>query len=264
MTVVSVDKITTNRHQPRHHFAEEPLQNLANSIQEQGIIQPLVVTPTIDGRYELIAGERRFRAARLAGLTEVPVVVRNLNENKMLELALIENIQREDLNPIEEARGYLALQEQFQMNHHDIAVKVGKSRETIANSLRLLKLPTVIQEDVIEERLSASHARVLLGLTTLEDQLAFRERILQETLSVRDVERMVGQKLVAVRRPRQRLKKDLSPQMKMLIDDMQNSLGTKVRLQAGRKEGEGELIVEFYTWQDLDRIYRRMVPKTNG
>ncbi|MDO8493763.1 MAG: ParB/RepB/Spo0J family partition protein, partial [Deltaproteobacteria bacterium] len=258
-TLVSLEKIRVNRRQPREKFNEEALQNLAASIREQGIIQPLIVTKTVDGRYELIAGERRFRASKIAGLTEVPVVIREADENKMLELALIENIQREDLNAIEEAKGYQALQDQFQLTHADIAQRVGKSREAVANALRLLKLPQIIQEDVIAGKMSSSHARVLVSLPNIQDQLYFRERILQETLSVRDIEEMTQNKVLGRRKQAKTEKKDLSPQMKLLIDEMENALGTRVRLQGKNKEGQGEVVIPYFSWQELDRIYRKIV-----
>jgi len=258
-TNLALDKIFPNRQQPREEFEAEGLKDLTESVKREGILQPLIVSPAADGRFELIAGERRFRAAKAAGLTEVPVIIRNVQENKMLELALVENIQRRDLNAMEEARGYQALCDQFGYNPADVAEKVGKSREHVANSLRLLKLPKLVQDDVSQSRISSSHARALLGLVSLEEQLFFRERILQETLSVRDIERMVQER----RGPRKKIRRNanigLSPEKKMLIGELEKVLATKVRLLPGAKEGEGKITIDYYSWQDLDRIYQKIV-----
>src|SRR3989338_893486 len=257
--VVSIDQIFANRQQPRLSFDDEGLKDLSESIKKDGILQQLVVSPSVDGRYELIAGERRWRAAKLAGLSEVPVVIRNVHDDKMLELALVENIQREDLNPIEEAKGYQALLERFKLNHADIGERVGKSREHVANSVRLLRLPKIVQEDIASDRMSAGHARALLSLSSLQDQLHFRERVLEETLSVRDVERMIQERAGVRKRVNRGHKKHLSPQIKLLLDEMEKSLGTRVRLQLGAIEGRGTLTIDYYSWQDLDRIYKKII-----
>lgn len=257
-THVPIERVFANRRQPRTSFDEPALKELADSIGKEGILQPLIVKSMGDGRYELIAGERRLRAAKLAGLTEVPVLVRNVEEAKMLELALMENIQREDLNPIEEAKGFQALNEQFGLDHADIAERVGKSRESVANSLRLLKLPLAIQEDVVQQRMSASHARALLALSSKEEMLFFREKILKETLSVRDVEQLVQSRSLRPRKIRANLKKHLSPQMKLLIDELEKVLATKVHFKIGVKEGQGQVVIDFYSWQDLDRVYQKI------
>lgn len=259
LQTIPIEKIAVNRQQPRTEFEDAPLQDLANSIRKEGVLQPLIVSPLPDGRYELIAGERRLRASRLAGLTEVPVVIRSVEQDKMLELALVENIQREDLNPIEEARGYQSLIERFQVTQADVAERVGKSREHVANITRLLKLPKLIQEDVVTGRMSVGHARALLALPTAQDQLNFRERILKETLTVRDVEEMMQQRTGTARKKFSNLnKKNLSPQMKLLLDNMQGKLGTKVRIQTAATEGRGQIIIEYFSLQDLDRIYRKI------
>lgn len=262
---VPIDKISPNRSQPRENFDEAGLKDLAESIKSEGILQPLVVAPSSEGRYELIAGERRLRAARLAGLTEVPAVIREASADKKLELALVENIQREDLNAMEEARGYEVLCRQFNLNPADIAERVGKSREHLLNTLRLLKLPRMIQEDVAQGKISAGHARALLSLPSKEEQIVFRNRIIRETLSVRDIERMIqergGQK--KSRRPR---RIHLSDQMKLIVGEMERALATRIRLQPGSKEGHGKISIDYYSWQDLDRVYKKITghPDTPG
>lgn len=258
-THVPIERIFANRRQPRTTFADEALQNLADSILKEGILQPLIVKSVSEGRYELIAGERRLRAAKLAGLAEVPVIVRNVEEQKMLELALMENIQREDLNPMEEARGYQVLNEQFGLDQADIAERVGKSRESVTNALRLLKLPLAIQEDVAQDRMSSSHARALLALPSKEEMLFFREKILRETLSVRDVEQLVQVRSLRPRKMHANLKKHLSPQMKLLIDELEKVLATKVHFKMKAKEGQGQVVIDFYSWQDLDRVYKKII-----
>ena len=262
-TTVPIDQIFPNRNQPRENFDEAGLKDLMESIKRDGVLQPLVVSPSVGGRFELIVGERRLRAARQAGLTEVPVIVRSAEENKMLELALVENIQREDLNPIEEAKGYQGLQDRFGLNHADIAERVSKSREHVANTLRLLKLPKLIQEDVATDKLSAGHARALLALSSKEEQLHFRNRIVRETLSVRDIERMLQQR-GGRKRSGPRRKMDLSDQMKLIIDEMELALATKIQLQPSSKEGHGKILIDYYSWQDLDRVYRKIVGSEKG
>lgn len=259
VTTIPIEKIAVNRQQPRTEFDDAALQDLSRSIAKEGVLQPLLVTPLSDGRYELIAGERRLRASRLAGLAEVPVVIRTVEQDKMLELALVENIQRENLNPIEEALGYQALIEQFQLTQADTAERVGKSREHVANATRLLKLPKLIQEDISTGRMSVGHARALLALPTTQDQLNMRERVLKETLTVRDVEAMLQQRSgVSKKKNSNSNKKNLSPQMKLLLDNMQGKLGTKVRIQTAITEGRGQIIIEYFSLQDLDRIYRKI------
>ena len=257
--LVPIEKIFANRQQPRLGFKDESLQELALSVKREGILQPLMVTPSVDGRYELVAGERRLRAARMAGLKEVPVIIKQVTDEKMLELALVENIQREDLNSIDEAKGYYAMIEKLNLSHADVAESVGKSREHVANSLRLLKLPKLIQDDIAQGRMSAGHARALLALNSLEDQLKLREKILEETLSVRDVEKMIQERGGMRKKNHRSQKKNLSGQIKLLLDEIEKSLGTRVRLQTSAVDGKGALQVEYYSWQDFDRIYKKIV-----
>lgn len=255
---VPIEKIFANRQQPRLAFKEESLEELALSIKREGVLQPLIVTPSADGRYELVAGERRLRASRMAGLKEVPVIIKTVSDEKMLELALVENIQRENLNSIDEAKGYHGMIEKLNLSHADVAESVGKSREHVANSLRLLKLPKIIQEDVASGKMTAGHARALLALNNLEEQLQLREKILQETLSVRDVEKMIQEKGGMRKKNHRGMKKNLSGQIKLLLDEIEKSLGTRVRLQSSAVDGKGSLQVEYYSWQDFDRIYKKI------
>lgn len=252
---VFVDLIIPNRMQPRTVFDEEKIRELSQSIQEQGVIQPLIVTPTKDGRYELIAGERRLRAARLAGIEEVPVVVKEVDDEGLLAISIIENIQREDLNPIEEARAFAELINQFSYTQEDVAKKLGKSRTAVANSLRLLNLPKVVQDDVSAGRYSAGHARAILAVESLHEQLKLREIIIKETPTVRDVEKLVQSFMSGARRkPASRVQ--LSTQQSALLDSMKSTLGTKVELKP--KGAGGKIIIEYYSLQDLDRIYKKI------
>lgn len=250
-----IDSVVPNRFQPRTVFDEEKIRELADSIREQGLIQPLVVTAMKNGRYELIAGERRLRASRLAGLEEVPVVIKDVDDEKLLALSIIENIQREDLNPIEEARAYQELIEQFGCTQEDVAKKVGKSRAAVANGLRLLTLPRVIQEDVAGGRYTAGHARAILGLQNLHEQLKFREKIIREMPTVRDVEKMV-QSYVGGGKKSAHKKAALSTQLNDLVETMKGRLGTKVQLLP--RGAGGRIVIDYFSAQDLDRIYRQI------
>jgi len=250
--MIPVDKIIPNRLQPRGVFDEEKLRELSDSIREQGVLQPIAISPLPDGRFELIAGERRLRASRMAGLESVPAVIKKVDDEGMLALSLIENIQREDLNPIEEAHAYKELMELFGCTQDDVAKKMGRSRVAIANSVRLLNLPQLIQEDVAGGRYSAGHARAILAVEKIHDRLKLRERILRETPTVRDVEKMV-QYYVSGGNKRGRRKTALSPQLTEIADNLKQFLGTKVQIE--QKGAGGRITIDFYSQQDLDRIY---------
>ncbi len=249
--VCPIEQIRPNRNQPRKQFAPEKLEELASSIREKGVIQPLVVTKK-DGYYEIIAGERRWRASQKAGLRELPVVIREASEDAVMELALIENIQREDLNAIEEAQAYKSLVEHFGISQDEVAKRVGKNRTTVTNALRLLKLPEEIQKDVVEERLSMGHARALLGLEH-EDQLQkARQEILHRQLSVRATEELVnrlkrGVKAVAkpARQP------DLL--MVALEEQLQKQFQTRIAIRRNNT-GKGALEIHFNSADELTRI----------
>jgi len=243
-----IEEIRPNKEQPRKTFVNEKLEELAASIREKGIIQPLVVMRR-DGHYEIIAGERRWRAAQKAGLREVPVVIQDVSEDTALEMALIENIQREDLNAVEEAEAYHQLLERFDLSQEELAKRVGKERSTIANALRLLKLPSEIKRDVAEDRLSMGHARALLTLEDPEEQKAARDEIVKGHLSVREAEALVKKKKAKVV-PQPRKVEDAD--QKDLLERIQRHFGAKVAL---RRSGRGgKLEISFSDQKDLARI----------
>jgi len=247
-----IEQIRPNKGQPRKHFAPEKLEELAASIREKGIIQPLVVTKK-DGFYEIIAGERRWRASQKAGLREVPVVIREASEDAVMELALIENIQRQDLNAIEEAQAYRSLVEQFGISQEDVARRVGKNRTTVTNALRLLKLPDTVQRDIVEERLTMGHARALLALESVELIEKARHDILHRQLSVRAAEDLVRRLKVnphpaARKRPQQ---PDLL--MSSLEDQLQKRFQARVAIRRVGSKG-GRLEIHFNDADELTRI----------
>ncbi len=261
-----IDKISANPHQPRSYFDEDKLQQLADSIRDKGIIQPLLVTRGKGNRYTLVAGERRLRAASLAGLDEVPVVLMDQGSaNESLELALIENIQRHDLNPIEEAAAYARLMDEFQLTQEEVARKVGRQRSTVTNVLRLLALPSALQEDVARGRLTEGHARVLRRRKDQPERLQeVRDRIVNEELSVRAVERLCRQKPAGqapARReaPSAAQSEELPPTYcAAVVNQLTNHLNAKVRLvQQGQR---GRLEIEYYSSDDLDRLIGLLSP----
>ncbi len=248
---VDVNYIVANPHQPRHFFDEEKLQNLADSIKNHGIIQPLVVSKN-GNQYELIAGERRFQAAKLAGLKKVPVIVKDVNELEKLELAIIENIQRHDLNPIEEGRAYQTLAEQHQMSQEEIAAKMGKSRSLVANKMRLLNLPIEVQKGLIDGKITEGHAKTILSLDNPEKQRALYELILKSNLTVRQAEDKT--KEVSVRSYHRSTSVD--PELKRVEDELVNLLGTKVRVS---KSGDGgKILIEYYSHEDLESLIEKI------
>jgi len=252
-----VGDIIPSRDQPRKLFSKQALDELAASIKEKGIIQPLIVRRIEGGKYELIAGERRLRAARLAGLEYVPVVVSINAPEEVFELALIENIQREDLNPIEEALAYKELQEKYRLTQEEIAQRVGKERSSVANALRLLSLPEEIRGDIIEVRLSMGHARALLALEEDDERIRIKKRILSEELSVREVERLIKnlKSGIQVERRSQTILHD--PQIKFIEQEMSKILGTKVKIKA--RGAKGKVVIDYYSAEDLDRIFNAVI-----
>lgn len=251
-TIININKIEPNKDQPRTHFDEDALHELADSIKQHGIIQPLIVHKVND-RYEIIAGERRWRAARIAGLKELPVIVKNYTNQQVLEIALIENIQREDLNAIEEALAYERLVKEFNLKQDEVAERVGKSRVAVTNSMRLMKLDKRVQQMVIDDMISGGHARALLGITDPDSQLAIAMKVFDEKLSVRETEKLVKnlskikpEKEVAVTKEDNFIYRDLEEKLK-------NFFGSKVEIQRGAKNN-GKIQIEYYSQDDLDRI----------
>lgn len=256
-TVVPIDEIDANPLQPRSIFQPERLRELADSIIANGIIQPLIVRSKGE-RLELIAGERRWRAARLAGLKEVPVVVQNFVEDRILEVSLIENIQREDLNPIEVAQAFDRLCREMGLSHEEIAKRTGKERSTVTNMIRLLRLPDAVQVLLAERKLSMGHARAILGIENPQLQLSLADKAAAEGLSVRQVEHTV-QKMNEEREPDEtKPEPKLDPNVKAAVEELERHLGTRVKI-AEKSAGRGRIEIEFYSMDDLDRIYTMIV-----
>ncbi len=261
MTEVAVTEIHPNPRQPRSHIDEEGLAALTASIREVGVLQPVLVRRTAEGSYELIAGERRWRAARRAGLATVPAIIRTASDSESLEHALIENLNREDLSPLEEAAAYQQLIEDFGLTHEQLSARVGKSRVSITNALRLFQLPPSVQRLIADGRLSAGHARALLGTPDRSFQEALARRTATEQLSVRAVEEAVRQhnqlsaeeEAAASPKRQARLRPPGILELEELLAD---HLGTRVKVDMGAKKGK--VVIEFATLEDLERIYRAM------
>jgi ParB family transcriptional regulator, chromosome partitioning protein len=246
-----IDEISPNRFQPRKYFDDNKLEELVTSINENGILQPVVVQKAVNG-YELVVGERRWRASKKAGLKKIPVVIREVSDTQALELAIIENIHRQDLNPIEEAEAYARLADNFALTQEMIAKKVGKSRTAVANILRLLKLPRSIKEDIISGKLSMGHARALLGLEEAKQAQALCREIFKEDLTVRQTESRVNRlkQLAPIKPASPAAKKDIF--IKDLEKELERKLGTKVEISP--KKTGGKLVVTYYSGDDLERI----------
>ncbi len=255
VALLPVDAIHPNPRQPRSHFSPEALEELAASIREHGIIQPLVVAQAPNGEgYILIAGERRLQAAKKAGLTRVPALVREASEQQLLELALIENIQRADLNPLETAEAYRQLHEEFGLSHEEIARRVGKSRVAVSNTLRLLKLPPAVQKALLEGRISEGHARALLGLASAEAQQAALQTVESKRLTVRQTEELVRR--LQGERPTARPRKTAAPELRDLEARLETALGTRVRLTRSRKGGT--ITIYYYSDEELEALLHRL------
>ena len=261
---VAIDLVLPNPYQPRKDFSDEKLNELAESIRIHGVIQPLLVRE-YQGKYQLIAGERRLRASKLVGLTEVPIIIKEMSDQAMMEVALVENLQREDLNPIEEAEAFRRLIEEFNLTQDEIAKKVGRSRPAIANTLRLLNLPEAIQKDLAKGTLTMGHARSLLGLKTAEEQIRIWQKIQAEQLSVRQTEELVRQlndpTNVSRETKKEKLKKDISvirdPNLIEIEEELQLSLGTKVIIKPSGIGGKIE--INYYSDEDFERICERLI-----
>jgi ParB family transcriptional regulator, chromosome partitioning protein len=255
---IDTDRIIPNSHQPRKNFDEDALNELANSIREHGIVQPIVVRPLEDGFFQLIAGERRWRASQRAGLARLPAVVRDAAEDSALELALIENLQREDLNPMEEAQAYERLITDFGLTQEEVARRVGKNRATIANMLRLLRLPPEVQQWLRENRLTTGHAKALLSLSDLDAILDSAKKIIQGNYSVRQAETLVA------RYANNSLKDDpaggrgaIDPNVKAAIHALEQALGTKVTVQ--ESGGKGRIELHFFSFEEMNRLYEGLL-----
>jgi len=246
-----IDIIRPNRFQPRQRFAEDELQELRDSIKEQGILQPLLVRKDDDG-YELIAGERRLRAARLAGLNQVPVIIKKISESKLLEMSIVENIQRENFNPIEEAEAYYRLIAEFNLTQDQAANRVGKSRSAVANFLRLRQLPDPIKDSISDRNVSMGHARALLGVDTSAQQLTAWRAVVSKRLSVRQTEDLIRRLKSKKKRPEVTKKTSADRYFSDLSEELSRHFGTKVAI---RKSGQrGKVEIEFYSNDDLDRL----------
>lgn len=250
-TLVKITKVEPNREQPRKNFDEDALQELADSIKQFGLLQPILVQNRKD-YYEIIAGERRWRAAKLAGLKEVPVIIRNYTEQEIVEISLIENIQREDLNPIEEAQAYKRLLTEFHLKQDEVAERVSKSRAAVTNSIRLLKLNEEVQRMVVDEMISTGHARALLAVENPEEQYNLAQRIFDEKLSVRDVEKLV-KNLHKPAKPKKVDDKTMQVIYQNIEEKLKQKLGRKV-IVTSKGEGSGKIEIEFYNHEDLDRL----------
>ena len=244
-----IEEITPNPNQPRQNVRDKAFKELVDSVRERGILQPLLVRST-EGGYQLIAGERRWRAAQLAGLQRVPVIIKESDEPESFELALIENIQRKDLNPIEEGEAYRRLHQEFQLSQEKIAKKIGKDRSTVANLIRLLKLPDKIRNDIVDGVLSMGHARALLALPAADAQLRARSTIVKRSLSVRETEKLI--QALLKKKKKVKAAKPLDSHERAIIDRLIRHFGTKVNI--ARRGKRGKIEIEFYSDEDLQRI----------
>jgi ParB family transcriptional regulator, chromosome partitioning protein len=261
---IPVDKIRANRSQPRRHFAEEALKELAESIKVHGLAQPLLVSRSaVPGEYELVAGERRLRAAKLAGLAEVPCVIRAVTDRERHELSLIENLQRQDLNAVEEAESIRKLMTEHSLTQEEVARALGRSRPAVANKLRLLELPEDVRRAVIEGRLSEGHARAILGVEDAARRSELGRRVVSGHMTVREVETLVADWASARREGRVKLAKKKDADVRHLEEDLQKSLGRRVELQAKGKS-KGWLRLEFYSLDDLDRLIKALKKTAHG
>ena len=253
--MVKLSKVEPNREQPRKNFDEDSLQELAESLKQFGMLQPILVQNRGD-YYEIIAGERRWRAAKIAGLKEVPVIVRELTDQEIVEISLIENIQREDLNPIEEAQAYKRLLTEFHLKQDEVAERVSKSRTAVTNSMRLLKLCDEVQKMVVDDMISTGHARALISIEDPEEQYLIAQKIFDEKLSVREVEKLVKD-LHKPPKPPKEENKTLQAIYQEISERLKQSLSTKVSVNA-KQNGAGKIEIEFYNHEDLERLLERI------
>jgi len=254
---IDIDRILPNAHQPRKNFDEGALNELADSIREHGVVQPVVVRALEDGFFQLIAGERRWRAAQRAGLLRVPAVIRDTTEHAALEIALIENLQREDLNPIEEAQAYERLISEFGMTQEEVARRVGKNRTTVANMLRLLRLPPEVQQWLRENRLTTGHAKALLSLSDLNAILDSARRIIQGEFSVRQAEMLVARYAKPAKDASGNGSTVVDPNVKAAVHALEQVLGTKVTVR--ESGGKGTIEIHFFSFEEMNRLYEGLL-----
>ena len=250
-TLVKIAMVEPNGGQPRKNFDEDSLMELAESIRQFGLLQPILVQDKKD-HYEIIAGERRWRAAKIAGLKEIPVIIKELTDQEVVEISLIENIQRENLNPIEEAQAYKRLLTEFNLKQDEVAERVSKSRTAVTNSMRLLKLCDEVQQMVVNEMLTTGHARALLAIEDAEEQYRIAQKVFDEKLSVREVEKLV-KSLNKPEKPKKKENKSLTAIYQNLEEKLKESLGRKVSISS-KENGNGKIEIEFYGHEDLDRL----------
>lgn len=252
--LLNITKVEPNREQPRKKFDEDALMELADSIKQYGVLEPILVQPR-ENYYEIVSGERRWRAAKLAGLKEIPVIIKDLTDQEIAEISLIENIQREDLNPIEEALAYKRLLEEFHLKQDELAEKVSKSRTAVTNSMRLLKLNEEVQQMVVEDMISTGHARALLAIEDGEMQYTLAQQIFDEKLSVREVEKLVKNigKPAKEKKSRQAVDESMQVIYANISENLKSMLGTKVSI-VPKEDGSGKIEIEFYSHEELDRI----------
>ena len=250
-SVVDINKVEPNREQPRKNFDEDALLELAESIKQFGLLQPILVQDR-KTYYEIIAGERRWRAAKLAGLKEVPVIIRNYSEQEIVEISLIENIQREDLNPIEEALAYKRLMNEFHLKQDEIAERVSKSRTAVTNSMRLLKLCDEVQQMIINDMISTGHARAIITIENPEEQYALAQKIFDEKMSVREVEKYIKNMNKPVKE-KKKINKSLEVIYQEKAENLKQALSTKVSV-SGKGDGTGKIEIEFFSHDDFDRL----------
>ena len=254
--MLNINEVEPNRGQPRKEFDEDALLELADSVRQYGILQPLIVQKN-KGYYEIIAGERRWRAAKLAGLKEVPVIIKEYTSQQVVEISLIENIQRENLNPIEEAMAFKRLLDEFNLKQDEVAERVSKSRTAVTNSMRLLKLDDKVQQMIIDDMISTGHARALLAIDNKEQQYSIATKIFDEKLSVRETEKLVK----SLKNPKKKVEKEKIEHVfayNDLIDKMKNVMGTKVNINA-KANGKGKIEIEYYSEEELERIYDQIM-----
>ena len=249
---ISINKIKSDKDQPRKSFDSEKIAELTESIKTHGIIQPLILRKIDNDQYIIVAGERRWRAAKTAGLKEVPAIIMDLTEREILEISLIENIQRQDLNPIEEAIAYKKLIDDFKMTHEELSKRIGKSRTSITNTMRLINLDDRVQQYIIEGVISEGHGRALLGIKDFEIQYELAQQVIDEKLSVRELEKIIRRIIEPNNRNSSSSKQELNPYYKEIKNQLQNYFGTKVNIS--NKNNKGKIEIEYYSEDDLQRI----------